>query len=239
MSKVQFHNPVFVALDTPKVEAALDLSVSLKPYVGGLKLGLEFFCANGPAGIEALKACDLPVFLDLKLHDIPNTVAGALRSLAPLAPAFLTLHAQGGEEMMKRAAETAREEAMKAGVSAPKLLGVTIMTSLNADDLRAQGGDGNVAAQVERLAKLTQSAGLDGIVCSPHEVEAMRKSLGSDMILVVPGIRPEGADKGDQKRVMTPKEALAKGADILVIGRPITQADDPQAAAKSIAAQLY
>lgn len=238
MQKTLFENPIFVALDTPDVDKALALGESLKGKVGGLKLGLEFFMANGPQAVAQLSALDLPIFLDLKLHDIPNTVAGALRSLAPLAPAFITLHAQGGAAMMEAAAKTVKEEADKLGTGRPLLLGVTILTSLDSDDLKAQGGDGDVSAQVERLATLAQSSKIDGIVCSPFEVAAMRNILGEDAYLIVPGIRPAGAATGDQKRVMTPSEALDAGADILVIGRPITQADDPAEAAAAIAAEL-
>lgn len=238
MQKTRYQNPIFVALDTPDIDKALALGESLKGKVGGLKLGLEFFMANGPQGIEKLSALNIPIFLDLKLHDIPNTVAGALRSLAPLAPAFITLHSQGGAAMMEAAANTVAEEAEKQNIARPLLLGVTILTSLDGEDLRAQGGDGDVGAQVARLAQLAKTSKIDGIVCSPFEVAAMRKVLGDDAYLIVPGIRPAGAAAGDQKRVMTPKQALDTGADILVIGRPITQADDPAKAAAAIAAEL-
>lgn len=220
------------------MDKALALGESLKGKVGGLKVGLEFFMANGPQAVQDLSSLDIPIFLDLKLHDIPNTVAGALRSLAPLAPAFITLHSQGGAAMMEAAAETVGKEAEKLGTTRPLLLGVTILTSLDSDDLRAQGGDGDVAAQVERLACLAQASTIDGIVCSPFEVAAMRKALGEEAYLIVPGIRPAGTEVGDQKRVMTPKQALNAGADILVIGRPITQADNPAQAAAAIAADL-
>jgi len=238
MQKTQFQNPIFVAIDTPDIDKALALGKSLKGKVGGLKLGLEFFMANGPQGIEKISALDIPIFLDLKLHDIPNTVSGALRSLAPLAPAFITLHSQGGAAMMEAAAKTVAAEAEKQDIPRPLLLSVTILTSLDGDDLQAQGGDGDVGAQVGRLAQLAKSSKIDGIVCSPFEVAAMREALGEDAYLIVPGIRPTGSAAGDQKRVMTPKQALNAGADILVIGRPITQAEDPAKAATTIAAEL-
>lgn len=238
MQKTTFQNPVFVAVDTPDTRAALDLGHRLKGKVGGIKLGLEFFTSAGPEGVTALSKLGLPVFLDLKLHDIPNTVAGALHALGPLQPAFITLHTQGGQAMMTHAVKAAQQAAVRRGSVKPHLLGVTIMTSLDQEDLVALGYDGAVSGQVERLAKLAQISGLDGIVCSPHEVAKMRKTLGSDAYLVVPGIRPEGAALGDQKRVMTPGEAVGAGADILVIGRPITQAADPAEAAAKIVAGL-
>jgi orotidine-5'-phosphate decarboxylase len=238
MSDLAFANPLFVALDMTDADAAEACGRALKATVGGLKLGLEFFLANGPDGVRALGRCDLPLFLDLKLHDIPNTVAGALNALAPLAPTLVTLHAQGGAEMMRRAAHTARAAAAAHKVPPPKRRARTGRTSLDGDDLKAMGGDGDVAAQTERLARLAQEAGLDGVVASPREVARLRQILGPDMLLVVPGVRPQGAPHGDQKRVMTPRQALDAGADVLVIGRPITQAPDPAAAARAIAASL-
>lgn len=222
-------SPVYVALDTPDLDRALDLARQVRNHVGGVKIGLEFFCAQGAAGVRAVSGVGLPLFLDLKLHDIPNTVAKAVRSLAPLEPAILTVHAAGGRAMM--------EDAKAAAPAATRVVGVTVMTSLDASDLESTGVDGGPAGQVERLTALAQAAGLDGVVCSGHEVAAARRKW-SDGFFVVPGIRPPAGEAADQKRVMSPADALGAGASILVIGRPITAATDPAAAARSIAATL-
>lgn len=231
-------NPVYVALDTTNVNQAADLATKLKGLVGGVKLGLEFFTANGPAGIEAITALGMPVFLDLKFHDIPNTVAGAMRGIAPLAPRFTTIHASGGFAMMKAAADAAKDGADRAGRPRVKVLAVSILTSMDQSAMEAVGFHGSVLEQVKRLAVLSQAAGIDGLVCSPHEVETVRSMVGAGLALVVPGIRPSWAEAGDQKRVMTPKEARERGADILVIGRPITAAANPADAAKRILEEL-
>ncbi|MEE8270823.1 MAG: orotidine-5'-phosphate decarboxylase [Alphaproteobacteria bacterium] len=230
--------PVFCALDTRSLEDAGSLADRVAPHVGGLKLGLEFFCANGADGVRAIARRGRPIFLDLKLHDIPNTVAGGIRSIMPLAPAFVTIHCAGGPAMLRAAAETARAAADESGVAPPRLLGVTVLTSLDADDLVAVGHDPTLAAQVDRLAALAQEGGLDGVVCSPREIERMRRLCGPGFTLMVPGIRPAWAAADDQKRVLGPADAVALGADHLVIGRPITRADDPAAAARRIAAEL-
>jgi orotidine-5'-phosphate decarboxylase len=227
-------NPIFVAVDTPDIAAARALVAAVAPHVGGVKLGLEFFCAHGAAGVAAVMDGQglpqkLPLFLDLKLHDIPNTVAGAVRSLAPLAPAILTVHAAGGHAMLAAA--------RAAAPSATRVVAVTVLTSLDDADLLAAGVPDGAAVQAARLAQVTRGAGLDGIVCSPHEVAAV-KAAWPDGLFVVPGVRPAGSDVGDQKRVMTPAAALAAGAGVLVIGRPITGAPDPAAAAAAIAASL-
>jgi orotidine-5'-phosphate decarboxylase len=227
-------NPIFCAIDTPDLGKAEKLAAQLRGRVHGLKLGLEFFSALGAVGYKKIAAGGAPVFLDVKLHDIPNTVAGVVNSLLALKPVFLTLHASGGEAMMKAAAEAAA----KAGASRPKLLGVTVLTSLDASDLAAIGQDENTSQQVMRLAKLAKQSGLDGVVCSPEEVKALRAALGPDFILMVPGIRPAWAAANDQKRFMTPREAMQAGASYLVIGRPITEADDPAKAAERIMAEL-
>lgn len=232
-------NPVYVALDTTDVHQAAELAASLKGLVGGIKLGLEFFVANGPAGIEAVSATlGMPLFLDLKLHDIPNTVAGAMKGVARLAPRYTTIHASGGFAMMKAAVDAARAEAAAIGRTPTKVLAVTILTSIDQGAMEAVGFHGSVLDQVRRLAVLAQAAGVDGLVCSPHEVETVRAVVGSGMTLVVPGIRPAWAEAGDQKRVMTPKEALSRGADMLVIGRPITAASYPAEAARRIVEEL-
>jgi orotidine-5'-phosphate decarboxylase len=221
--------PVFVALDTPDLGRARGLAAAVREAGAGVKLGLEFFCANGPAGVREIAAFGLPIFLDLKLHDIPNTVAKAVEAIAPLNPAVLTVHAAGGEAML--------EAAKAAAPQATKVVGVTVLTSLDSDDLRATGIDGHPGEQVERLAALAKRSGLDGIVCSGNEVEAA-KSAWPNGFFVVPGVRPEGSVTADQKRVVSPKQALQRGASILVIGRPVTASDDPEATLKAIVAGL-
>lgn len=226
-------NPVYAALDTTDLDHARHLAECLHGSVGGLKLGLEFFNAHGPDGIKSFLDIGLPVFLDLKYHDIPNTVAGAARAAASLGVSILNVHAQGGAAMMKAALD-----AVKSVSPATKLIAVTMLTSLSDDDLPSVGLTPPVGDQVLRLASLTQACGLDGVVCSAHEITRLRRELGPDFMLVVPGIRPAGADVGDQKRVMGPVEARDAGASVLVIGRPITGAADPAAAAQAIAKSL-
>jgi len=221
--------PIFVALDTTDLERARSLAAKVQNHVGGLKLGLEFFCANGPDGVRAMGAFGLPVFLDLKLHDIPNTVAKAVQALHPLEPAILTVQAAGGRAMM--------EDAKAAAPTGTKVIGVTVLTSLDDEDLAATGIAGDAHGQVERLTGLAREAGLDGVVCSGREVAAA-KALWPEGFFVVPGVRPAEGGAGDQKRVVTPREALDNGASILVIGRPITQAADPDEAARAIEATL-
>ena len=225
--------PVYVALDMTDAAEAASLAKRLRGHVGGVKLGLEFFVANGPGGIRAVSDAGLPVFLDLKLHDIPNTVAGAMASAAALNPAIVTTHAGGGAAMMRAASEAARK-----AKHPPLVIAVTVLTSLDDQDLEAVGQRSPALEQAVRLALLAKESGLGGVVCSPHEVAAIRARCGTDFKLVVPGIRPASAALGDQKRVMTPAQAIAAGADHLVIGRPITQAQDPVAAAQAIAAEL-
>jgi orotidine-5'-phosphate decarboxylase len=221
--------PIFVAIDTPNLTRAMVLASQLREHAGGLKLGLEFFMANGPAGVRELAAAGLPVFLDLKLHDIPNTVAKAVEAVAPLKPAILTVHATGGRAMLEAAKAAAPAET--------KVVAVTVLTSLDAVDLAETGVIGSPAEQVERLAELARDAGIDGIVCSGAEVAAARAAWPGGFF-VVPGVRPAGAQVADQKRVVTPRRALEDGASVLVIGRPITAADDPGNAIRDIAATL-
>lgn len=227
-------NPVFCAIDTPDLIAAGQLTEAVRDAVGGIKLGLEFFMAHGAAGYRDIAARGLPIFLDLKLHDIPNTVAGAVASLLPLRPAFMTIHASGGAAMMRAAADAAAT----AGDVRPKLLAVTVLTSLDAHDLAAVGQEADTTRQVVRLAQLARDNGMDGVICSPEEVVVLRAAMPSDFILMVPGIRPAWAATNDQKRVMTPREACDAGANFLVIGRPITKAENPAAAARRIAGEL-
>ncbi len=226
-------NPVYVALDTTDPDYARQLAERVRGSVGGLKLGLEFFNAHGPDGIRPFLDAGLPVFLDLKYHDIPNTVAGACRAAAQLGVSILNVHAQGGMAMMKAA-----NDAVKSVSPSTKLIAVTMLTSIGDEDLPSVGLTPPVGDQVLRLASLTQQSGLDGVVCSAHEIARLRKELGPDFMLVVPGIRPAGSDVGDQKRVMGPAEARDAGASILVIGRPITGAADPAEAAHAIAESL-
>ena len=228
-------NPILVAIDTANVEEARALVAAVAGEVGGVKIGLEFFAAHGPRAAQvAGQGADL--FLDLKLHDIPNTVAGAVRAVAPLEPLLLTIHAAGGAAMMRAAADAAAQAA--AGRRRMKLLAVTVLTSLDESDLASVGQHGPIAEQARRLALLARDSGLDGAVCSPHEVASLRAACGQEFLLVVPGIRPAGAALGDQKRVMSPREALEAGADYLVIGRPITAAPDPAAAARAILREM-
>ena len=226
-------NPVFVALDTTDPDYARQFVECVRGSVGGLKLGLEFFNAHGPEGVRPFLDMGLPVFLDLKYHDIPNTVAGAARAAAVLGVSILNVHAQGGAAMMRAALD-----AVKSVSPSTQLIAVTMLTSLSDEDLPSVGLTPPVGEQVLRLASLTQQCGLDGVVCSAHEIVRLRKELGPDFLLVVPGIRPAGSDVGDQKRVMGPAEAIAAGASRLVIGRPITGAADPAQAARDIAERL-
>ena len=223
---------LIAALDTADPVVARRWAAAVGPQCGLLKLGLEFFCANGPEAMAA--AWGRPVFLDLKLHDIPATVAGAVRAVLPLAPGMLTLHAAGGAAMLA----AAREAAEAAGQNRPRLLGVTVLTSLDAEALHATGVAGGVRQQVLRLARLALAAGMDGLVCSPQEVGMLRDAFGARPVLVVPGVRPAGSVSGDQARTATPAEAARAGADWVVVGRPITQAANPAAAAAAIAAEL-
>ncbi|BBD03099.1 MULTISPECIES: orotidine-5'-phosphate decarboxylase [Sphingobium] len=222
-------SPIYVAIDTPDLTKAQTLAGQVRHHVGGLKLGLEFFCANGHHGVHEMMKFGLPIFLDLKLHDIPNTVAKAVQALHMLEPAVLTVHAAGGRAML--------EDAKAAAGINTKVVAVTVLTSLDDGDLLDIGVGGKAEDQVRRLADLAQSAGLDGIVCSGAEV-AIAKAAWHDGYFVVPGVRPIGGAMGDQKRAVTPREALDRGASMLVIGRPISQAEDPDLAAREIEATL-
>jgi orotidine-5'-phosphate decarboxylase len=222
-------NPIFVAVDTPDLARARAIAEAVHGAAGGLKLGLEFFSANGPDGVRRIAELGLPIFLDLKLHDIPNTVAKAVEALRPLEPAILTVHAAGGRAMM--------EAARAAAPSSTRIVAVTVLTSLDETDLAAAGVIGSPAEQVQRLATLARGSTVDGIVCSGAEVAAARAAW-PDGFFVVPGVRPAGAAIGDQKRVVTPAQALDAGASVLVVGRPITGAPDPGRAIMDIAASL-
>ncbi len=227
---------VFCAFDTPDTAAALTLLRDLSGVPVHIKLGLEFFLAEGPAGVRALREA-LPegryIFLDLKLHDIPNTVAGAVRSALKCNPDFLTVHAAGGRAMMQAAVAAAKTAAHPV-----KILAVTVLTALDKNDLRETGQQGPVQDQVLRLARLAQESGVDGLVCSPHEIGLLRRELGRDILLIVPGIRPADSEAMDQKRTMTPAAAAGLGADYLVIGRPITQSGSPAQASSNILKEI-
>lgn len=230
-------HPVYCAIDTQDMKQARCLISQLAASGCGIKLGLEFFNRFGPSGIvEAMQATShTPLFLDLKFHDIPNTVAGAVTSIvSQLDVAYLNLHASGGPEMMRRAAAAAKEAAAEAGREAPKMLAVTVLTSLGSEDLVAVGWDEDSSQQVARLARLSKDCDMDGVVCSSHEIEIVREACGDDFIQMVPGIRPAGSANQDQTRVMTPVDAIKKGAHHLVIGRPITQSEHPEQTARDI-----
>lgn len=220
---------IYLAIDTPDLDAARQLATRVKTHIGGLKLGLEFFCANGHHGVHEMARIGLPLFLDLKLHDIPNTVAKAVQALRSLEPAVLTVHAAGGRAML--------EDAKAAASDHTKVVAVTVLTSLDNDDLSTLGISADPTEQVARLAALARDSGLDGIVCSGQEVRAA-KAAWSNGFFVVPGLRLTDGKAGDQKRIVTPAEAVHAGASILVIGRPISAAADPDSAARAIGATL-
>ena len=222
-------SPIYVAIDTPDLERAKTIAQRVKAHVGGIKLGLEFFMANGRAGVHEMHDIGLPIFLDLKFHDIPNTVAKAIQALRPLEPAILTVHAAGGRAML--------EDAKAAAPTGTKVVAVTMLTSLDDSDLTSIGLKPDPHEQVMRLTELARASGVDGIVCSGNEVAAAKK-IWHDGFFVIPGVRPANGVIGDQKRVVTPRAALDAGASILVVGRPITQAEDPDLAAREIEATL-
>lgn len=227
-----------VALDLPDRVSLLAMARRVAPEAGVLKLGLESFVAEGPALVREVVASGADVFLDLKLHDIPNTVARAAAAAVATGAAILNCHASGGREMMRVFGEESRAAAARASLRTPRLIAVTILTSLDNAALAQAGFAGAPREAAVRLAVLAQESGLDGVVCSPEEIAAIRAVCGEDFLLVVPGVRPAGAQKGDQRRVATPAEAIRAGADLLVVGRPITGAPDPAAAARAIVAEI-
>lgn len=228
------HNPIICAVDTTDIDDARAITSKVRNHAGAIKLGLEFFTANGSAGVDQLATENMPIFLDLKFHDIPNTVASAIRATAGINTFMMTVHTAGGRAMLQAAIDASMEVAEQTGKERPLIIGVTVLTSLDQADLSMVGIQTNVHDQVRRLADLAQSCRLDGVVCSPYEITLLREHCGSDFKLVVPGIRPVDSSNDDQKRVMTPTEALERGADYLVIGRPITRAQDPAKAAQNI-----
>jgi orotidine-5'-phosphate decarboxylase len=222
-------NPVYLALDEPRLAEAHALAERARPHIGGIKLGMEFFYAHGHHGVLDIAHLGLPIFLDIKLHDIPNTAARAMQAVGVLEPAIVTVHASGGRAMMEDAKAAAGENC--------KVVAVTMLTSLDERDLDRTGVAGSPHDHVMRLADLAREAGLDGIVCSGREVAAVHRDW-KEGFLVVPGLRPAGSAAGDQKRVVTPRQARDDGASVLVIGRPISRAADPLAAARDIEATL-
>ena len=231
-------NPIIAALDVASVEAALKLAEEIRGAAGAFKVGSELFTTGGPEIVRRIRGSGALVFLDLKFHDIPNTVVKAVAAATRLDVQMLTIHTSGGSEMMRAAQESARETARECGRPAPMILGVTVLTSMDGRTLAEIGSDSNVGGQVERLGTLAAKAGLGGLVCSPLEIAALRAVLPAEMKLVTPGIRTGAEKSDDQKRTMTPKEALAAGANWLVIGRPIYAAKNPRAAAEEILASL-
>ncbi|MDA8384623.1 MAG: orotidine-5'-phosphate decarboxylase [Betaproteobacteria bacterium] len=224
---------IIVALDFPSLTQAQALARRLDPQLCRLKIGKELFTASGPASVEAIQAEGFDVFLDLKFHDIPNTVASAVRAATRLGVWMLNVHALGGRAMLSAAAEAAEQAQRR-----PRLIAVTVLTSMGAGELAEVGIEGSPEAAVMRLAGLAQSCGLDGVVCSAREAKGLREKLGGAFCLVTPGIRPAEADAGDQVRTMTPAQAMANGASYLVVGRPVTQAADPLEALRAIHRQI-
>ena len=227
-------NPIIVALDVPTGEEALKLVEELAPVAGGFKVGSELFTSAGPEIVRKIRGMGAPVFLDLKFHDIPNTVAKAVAAAVKLDVQMLTVHTSGGTEMLKAAERIAQESAWRLGHNPPLVLGVTVLTSLDSNVLSEIGLDPNVSRQVRRLANMANQAGLRGLVCSPREVAEVRQMVPASTQLVTPGIRAGSAPADDQKRTLTPREALSLGADWLVIGRAIYGAEKPRAAAEEI-----
>ena len=225
---------IIVALDVNNIAEAEKLVGELRSVIKIFKVGSELFTSCGFEAIDTVRRKGGKVFLDLKFHDIPNTVMKASRAITRQGIHMFTVHTMGGFDMMKGAVEASREEALRVKTPPPLVLGVTILTSMSAKDVSSIGVEGHITDEVLRLAKLAEKAGLNGVIASPQEVELLRKNLGKDFLIVAPGVRPLGGEKNDQKRVATPKEAIDKGADYLVIGRPITAAEDPKSAAEKI-----
>ncbi|MDD3652884.1 MAG: orotidine-5'-phosphate decarboxylase [Desulfotomaculaceae bacterium] len=232
-------NPLIVALDVNTVDEAVALASALAPYTGAFKVGMQLFNSAGPEAVHRLIERKASVFVDLKLHDIPNTVAGAARALTRHGAAIFNVHAAGGPVMMQEAANAARDEAGKAGVKPPLVIAVTVLTSIDEDMFNQKLGiPGTIEERVVAWARLAKEAGMDGVVASPKEITAIREACGKDFLIITPGVRPLGAAANDQKRTMTPGEAIRLGASYLVVGRPVTAAPDPVAAAKAILQEI-
>ncbi|MGI6491565.1 MAG: orotidine-5'-phosphate decarboxylase [Peptococcaceae bacterium] len=234
-----FKNPLIIALDVDSIDQALALTDRIGAYAGGFKVGMQLYYSAGQEIMRLLRERNLPVFADLKLHDIPNTVAGASKALTRQGASILNVHASGGKAMMQAAAAAVREESVKAGIMRPKVLAVTVLTSIDQQVfLQEMGHTGAIREQVVNWARLAQEAGLDGVVASPLEISAIREACGADFIILTPGIRPAGSELNDQKRTLTPGEAMQQGATYLVVGRPVTAAADPVAAVKEILQEI-
>ena len=227
------NNPIFCAIDTSNIDTATNLVNQIKPYIGGIKLGLEFFTSCGISGCHSMKEFDLPLFIDLKLHDIPNTVSSALKGIFSLEPKYTTLHISGGSEMLKSSVDLKNELQSKTN-----LLGVTILTSFDDNSIEELGLGSSVKHSVEKLTSIAHESGLDGVVCSPREVRNIKETYGNKLKLIVPGIRSNNSIIDDQKRTLSAKEAINFGADILVVGRPITKAKDPAKAAENLLQEI-
>lgn len=230
-----FKNPLIIALDFDSIDQALNLAEKIGPYAGGFKVGMQLYYSAGQEVLHRIRAKNLPVFVDLKLHDIPNTVAGATRALTRQGASILNVHAAGGKTMMRAAVEAARDEADKSGIVRPLVVAVTVLTSIDQEVYRYEmGHSGAIQDRVVAWALMAQEAGLDGVVASPLEIAAIREACGPDFAIITPGIRPAGTSVNDQKRTLTPGEALKQGATYLVVGRPVTASHDPLEAVRAI-----
>ncbi len=227
------NNPIFCAIDTNDIITATDLVSQIKPYIGGIKLGLEFFTSCGISGCHTMKEFNLPLFIDLKLHDIPQTVTSALRGILSLEPVYTTLHISGGSKMLKSSVNLKRDLNSKTN-----LLGVTILTSFDDGTIEELGFGSSVKHSIEQLTSVAHESGLDGIVCSPLEVKNIKKNYKNKLKLVVPGIRSDKNISDDQKRTLSAREAISSGADILVVGRPITKSKDPAESARALLQEI-
>jgi len=232
-------NPLIIALDVDTIEEATALVDRLAPYAGAFKVGMQLYNSAGPEAVRRLRERDTPVFVDLKLHDIPNTVAGAVRALTRHGASILNVHAAGGRIMMQEAVKAARDEACKIGVSRPLVVAVTVLTSIDQEIFNCEMGiPGSIQERVVFWAEMAKEAGLDGVVASPREIKAIKEVCGNDFVIITPGVRPAGAAVNDQKRTMTPAEAIRMGATYLVVGRPITASPDPAKTAGAILEEI-
>ncbi|MDF9408031.1 orotidine-5'-phosphate decarboxylase [Pelotomaculum isophthalicicum JI] len=232
-------NPLIIALDVDTIEEASVLVDKLSPYAGAFKVGMQLYNYEGPEVIRILKEKNVAIFIDLKLHDIPNTVAGAARVLTRHGVSILNVHAAGGKTMMREAVKAARDEAAKTGIDCPLIVAVTVLTSIDQEVFNNEVGiNGSIQERVVLWARMAREAGLDGVVASPHEIAAIRKACGNDFVIITPGVRPAGVIANDQKRIMTPGEAMRQGATYLVVGRPVTASPDPAQAARAILEEI-
>ena len=238
MKNLSHNQRIYVPLDNVDLEQSQRLTLMLKDLIGGVKIGKEFFTKFGPEGVTKIRNLGMPIFLDLKFHDIPNTVAGAIRSAISLEPRILNVHALGGRDMLLASRDAIDNEINKLGCKPPLLFGVTVLTSMDNGDLLETGIPGSVLEQVKRLTLLCVESGLDGVVCSANEIETVREVGGPNFKIITPGIRPAWFERGDQKRIVTPGEAIKRGGDFLVIGRPITQSKDPADSLRRIISEI-